>query len=83
MVEHQIAVGHQPVQFAGIDVNRCPFHISNACVLTLHLQIPLALRWRSVADPGGGCDRRPSAPTYLYLYAVGAGDHVALPCLAR
>jgi hypothetical protein len=31
---------------------------------------------------GGGCARRPVG-TYLYLHAVGAGNPIAVPCLAR
>jgi hypothetical protein len=49
---------------------------------------PLALlhmgarRRRSGGGPGGGCPRSPVG-TYLYLHAVGASNHVAVPCLAR
>jgi hypothetical protein len=41
-----------------------------------------ARRRRSVGGPGGGCARRPVG-TYLYLHAVGAGNPIAVPGLAR
>jgi hypothetical protein len=41
-----------------------------------------ARRQRSGGGLGGGCARWPVG-TYLYLHAVGAGDHVAVPGLAR
>jgi hypothetical protein len=41
-----------------------------------------ARRRRSGGGPGGGCARRPVC-TYLYLHAVGAGNPIAVPCLAR
>jgi hypothetical protein len=37
---------------------------------------------RRGGGPGVGCARM-SVGTYLYLHAVGAGNHVAVPCLAR
>jgi hypothetical protein len=39
-------------------------------------------RRRRSGGPGGGCARRPVG-TYLYLHAVGAGNPVAVPGLAR
>jgi hypothetical protein len=41
-----------------------------------------ARRRRSGGGPGEGCARRPVG-TYIYLHAVGAGNLVAVPCLAR
>jgi hypothetical protein len=41
-----------------------------------------ARRRRSGGDPGEGCARRPVG-TYLDLHAVGAGNHVAVPCMAQ
>jgi hypothetical protein len=41
-----------------------------------------ARRRRSGGGPGVGCARRPVG-TYLYLHAVGDGNHVAVPSLAR
>ena len=41
-----------------------------------------ARRRRSGGGPGGGCARRPVG-TYLYLHAVGAGNPIAVPGLAR
>jgi hypothetical protein len=41
-----------------------------------------ARQWRSGGGPGGGCARKPVG-TYLYLHAVGAGNLVAVPSLAR
>jgi hypothetical protein len=41
-----------------------------------------ARRRSSGGAPGGGCARKPVG-TYLYLHAVGAGNPVAVPCLAR
>jgi hypothetical protein len=41
-----------------------------------------ARRRRSGGGPGGGCASRPVG-TYLYLHAVGAGNPIAVPCLAR
>jgi hypothetical protein len=41
-----------------------------------------ARRRRSGGDPGEGCARRPVG-TYLYLHAVCACNHVAVPCLTR
>jgi hypothetical protein len=41
-----------------------------------------ARRRRNGGGPGGGCARRPVG-TYLYLHAVGAGNPVAVPILAR
>jgi hypothetical protein len=41
-----------------------------------------ARRRRSGGGPGGGCARMPVG-TYLYLHAVGVGNPVALPGLAR
>jgi hypothetical protein len=41
-----------------------------------------ARRRRIGGGPGGGCARRPVG-TSLYLDAVGAGNPVAVPCLAR
>jgi hypothetical protein len=44
---------------------------------------PAAQRRRRSGDgPGEGCARRPVG-TCLYLHAVGAGNHVAVPGLAR
>jgi hypothetical protein len=45
--------------------------------------VGLGARWRrSGGDPGVGCTHMPVG-TYLYLHAVGAVNHVAVPCLAR
>jgi hypothetical protein len=41
-----------------------------------------ACRRRSGGRPGWGCARMP-VDTCLYLHAVGASNHVAVPCLAR
>jgi hypothetical protein len=41
-----------------------------------------ARRRRSSGGPGGGCARMPVG-TYLYLHAVGAGNPIAVPSLAR
>jgi hypothetical protein len=41
-----------------------------------------ALRRRRGGGPGEGCARRPVG-TYLYLHAVGVGNHVAVLGLAR
>jgi hypothetical protein len=41
-----------------------------------------ARRRRNGGGPGRGCARRPVG-TYLYLHAVGAGNPVAVPGLAR
>jgi hypothetical protein len=41
-----------------------------------------ARRRRSGGGPGEGCARRPVG-TYLYLHAVGVGNHVAVLGLAR
>jgi hypothetical protein len=46
------------------------------------LHVPGARRRRSGGGPGKGCARKPIG-TYLYLLAVGAGNPVAVPCLAR
>jgi hypothetical protein len=39
-------------------------------------------RRRSGGGPGEGCSRRPVG-TYLYLHAVGVGNPIAVPSLAR
>jgi hypothetical protein len=41
-----------------------------------------ARRRRRGGGPGEGCARRPVG-TYLYLHAVGVGNPIAVPCLAR
>jgi hypothetical protein len=41
-----------------------------------------ARRRRSGGGRGGGCARMPVG-TYLYLHAVGASSHVAVPRMAR
>jgi hypothetical protein len=41
-----------------------------------------ARRRRGGGGPGEGCARRPVG-TYLYLHAVGAGNPIAVPSLAR
>jgi hypothetical protein len=41
-----------------------------------------ARRRRSGGGPGEGCARMPVG-AYLYLHAVGVGNHVAVPSLAR
>jgi hypothetical protein len=56
--------------------------------LALHLGLsPRHSHWgarrrRNGDDPGGGYARKPVG-TYLYLHAVGAGNPVAVTCLAR
>jgi hypothetical protein len=42
----------------------------------------LAPGGRRGGGPGEGCTRMPVG-TYLYLHAVGAGNPIAVPCLAR
>jgi hypothetical protein len=41
-----------------------------------------ARRRRNGGGPGEGCARRPVG-TYLYLHAVGAGNPIAVPGMAR
>jgi hypothetical protein len=41
-----------------------------------------ARRRRRSGGPGGRCARKPVG-TYIYIYAVGASNHVAVPGLAR
>jgi hypothetical protein len=41
-----------------------------------------ARRRRSGGGPGGGCACMPVG-TYLYLHAMDANNHVAMPCLAQ
>jgi hypothetical protein len=50
--------------------------------LRINIGVDGARRRRSGGGPGGECARRPVG-TYLYLHAVGASSHVAVPCLAR
>jgi hypothetical protein len=55
---------------------------TNRTLLRLSQQTLTLPRRPPAAGPGGGCARRPVG-TYLYLHAVGDGNPVAVPCLAR
>jgi hypothetical protein len=50
--------------------------------VVVYMLIVGARRRRSGGGPGEGCAHRPVG-TYLYLHAVGVGNHVAVLGLAR
>jgi hypothetical protein len=54
-------------------------HVEQSCIIA---DLSGARRRRNGGGPGEGCARRPVG-TYLYLHAVGVGNHVAAPGLAR